>query len=701
MKSFLLLLRTGSSRFFTAVFYKKKKSRSIARFILCMLLLQGIAIQLTAGDLPKNSCFDSFAPTAISVSISKTDVSACGNGSDGSINATPSGGTAPYSYSWTGPNGFNSTSQNISGLAIGYYNLTITDAAFVTSTVSGIHILPAFSPTITNSGSISAGCANTGSIILYGNAGVPPYTYSLDGTNYQAVNTFTDLAAATYTAYIKDNRGCTGSKSITVLAAAPVVVTSYVRPASNCNNDGSIELYRSGGIAPYTYSLDNITYQASNVFTGLAAGSVYTGWVMDSKGCKGSQNNITVTQVPQLTASFSKMNSSTCVNDGTIQVRAAGGVAPYTYSIGDVTYQAGSSFGNLAPGTYACWVKDSKGCKATVNVTLGTNPIVVTAYTAPSNSCNTNGSIQLFRTGGVGPYTYSLNNINYRSSNMFTNLPGGVYTAWVKDSKGCIGTLSGITVVTGVGITVTATKTNTSTCINNGSIKLNPVGGRAPLTYSKDNITYQASDLFTQLGAGNYVCWVKDANGCKASVNVTINLNYIVVTAAVTAVTDCVFPDGTIRLSRMGGTGGFTYSLDGENYQSDSLFTDLEAGEYTAFVKDSNICIGSLSSIIVTQHCSSFTGKTAVDDKGITTAKKMLKLNAYPNPSANEFTLALEGYGSGTISIKVTDMMGRIVWQQEGNVKQQYKFGNQLKAGLYNVQVTEGNDSKTIKLVKE
>ena len=704
MKSFVLQLRAASARFFNDLFYTKKKRKHITQIVLLVILLTGVSVIANANGPAKNTntCYgDPLTQPLFSIQLIKTNVSACGNGSDGTLEAIPSGGTAPYTYSWTGPNGFTSTSQTLTGLSIGYYNLTVTDATFTSSTVTGIHVAAAFAPYITNSGSSSASCASNGSIILYGNAGVQPYTYSLDGINYQAGNTFNNLAAGTYTGYVKDLRGCVSTKSITVLSTTAITVSSYVRPASNCNSDGSIELYRSGGSGPFTYSLDNVNYQPGNVFSNLAAGSVYTGWVMDAYGCKGSLSNITVTQVPQLTATVSKTNSSTCVNDGTIQIRGSGGVAPYTYSIGDVTYQASANFANLAPGSYACWVKDSKGCKASINVTMGTNPISVTSYTGPSNSCNTNGFIQLYRTGGTAPFTYSINNINYRNSNVFTNLPGGVYTGWVKDSKGCVASLSGITVVTGVGITVTATKTPTSTCINNGSIKLNATGGTAPLTYSMDNITYQPGNTFAQLGAGNYVGWVKDANGCKASVNATINLNHIVVTATVTDVNNCIVPDGTIQLSRTGGTGGFTYSIDGENYQSASLFTGVDEGTYTAFVKDSNVCIGTLSNINVNSNCNSLTANQPANNKNRAVAAGVAKINAYPNPTATAFILSLEGYTSADVSIVVTDALGRITYQAQGNAKQQYKFGNNFKAGLYNVQVTQGNDVKNLRLIKQ
>ncbi len=643
-----------------------------------------------------------FENTAFPVRVLTTNISACGNGADGSIKIIPEGGVAPFTFIWTGPNGFTSSQEAIDGLSIGYYHVTITDATANSTTVSNIHITFAYSPYITYSGSVSGSCNSTGSIILYGNAGVQPYVYSLNGINYQESNTFNNLAAGTYTAYIKDQMGCVSSKQVSVAATAPMVVSSYVRTASSCYNDGIIEVYRTGGMGPYMYSLDNVNYQVSNVFSNLAPSNFYTAWVMDSKGCKAFQANIRVTQVSSLSLSTIKTNSSTCVNDGTVRINVSGGMGGYMYSMDDISYQPANSFFNLAPGTYTCWSKDYKGCKGSTVVTIGTNPIVVTAATGSTNSCNKNGSIQLFRSGGVGPYMYSLNNINYSSSNVFTGLPGGTYTGWVKDSKGCRASLPGITVVTGYEMTATATKTNSSTCVNNGTISLVPANGTAPYSYSLDDITYQPANAFSGLAPGNYVGWIKDAFGCKASVNTNIGLNTIDVSVIVTDVTNCSVPDGTVQVFKTGGTGGFTYSLDGMNYQASNLFTGLEEGYYVAFVKDSNICIGVSPDVQINTTCISKNVRNTQNKKaGIESINTQLQIQAYPNPTVTGFVLKTSGFDEGNLTVIVTDVIGRVIFQSAGNKNTQFRFGDSFKSGIYYLQVIQGHKMKTAKLIKE
>ncbi len=487
------------------------------------------------------------------VTYVKNNVSVCGGTNDGSISLNVTG-DGPFTYSWSGgyPGFAPGNVSSVTNLPIGYYNVTVTDANFNTTTINGIHVQNAFLVYVTNNGSISSGCANTGSIILYGNAGVQPYTYSIDGTNYQASNTFTDLAAGTYTGYVKDAAGCVGTKPNIVIAAAPAIVVSpFVRNASSCANDGSIEIYRSGGVPPYQYSLDNVTYQVSNVFSGLAAGS-YTAYVKDSKNCVASQSAI-VTQGAALNVTVTKTNASSCENDGTIRVFATGGSSPYTYSI--------------------------------------------------------------------------------------------------------------------------------------------------------DNVSFGSSNLFAGLSASNYTVYVKDVKGCTGSLNVTINLNEIIVTAYATAASNCASSNGTITLYRTGGVGPYTYSLDGMNYQASSVFTGLVPGYYEGFVKDSKTCTASLIDIYVGPDCGqkqifankSVSAKAVVSDVPATA----LNIKAYPNPSASEFILNLEGYGTAKVAIVVTDIMGRKVFQAEGNARPQYRFGNNFNAGIYNVQVISGTEKKQIKVVKE
>ncbi len=528
-----------------------------------------VATVTGGGCVSSNILVNVGTPATFTTTYVKTNLSSCGVSPDGTITVTPTGGTGPYNYAWSGITGSGNPATTVyanpgnvsavTGLNYGYYNVTITDVGGCGSvTLSNIHVELAYAVYVTNSGGISSSCGNTGSILLYGNAGVLPYSYSLNGITYQTSNSFTGLAAATYTGYVKDAGGCVSTKpGIVIGSSTPVTVSPFARSASSCSPDGSIEIYRSGGIPPYTYSLDNMSYQSVNTFQNLAAGP-YTAYVKDSKGCIGSQT-VTVGQGVGLTVTAQKTNSSTCINNGSIQVNTSGGIAPYTYSINGVVYQPGSSFSGLGVGNYTVTVKDFKGCLGSMNVAINLNTINVTAYAVSASSCNLgvvggDGSIQLFRTGGEGPYTYSLDGNIYQSSTIFLGLAPGIYNGYVKDSKTCIGVLNGIL-----------------------------VGPNCPPTFTKISTINKSMNTKPALIPGN--------------------------------------------------TG--------------------------------------------------------------------LEMQVYPNPSATEFTVTITDNNNDRVSFTVTDLLGRKMVQQKEGIGKQFKFGKELTAGIYILEIIRGNEKKSIKLIRE
>ena len=107
---------------------------------------------------------------------------------------------------------------------------------------------------------------------------------------YQASGTFSGLAAGNYTVTAKNSNGCLGSKQVTLASTNPctntsIVLTSAIVNVSPCTTgaNGKITITATGSTG-FTYNLNNGAYQASNVFSNLAAGA-YTIGVKDANGC--------------------------------------------------------------------------------------------------------------------------------------------------------------------------------------------------------------------------------------------------------------------------------------------------------------------------------------------------------------------------------------------------------------------------------
>ena len=114
-------------------------------------------------------------PLPLTIESSKTDAK-CYGGSDGAINITVSGGTLPYSYSWTGPLGYISSEEDITGLSAGSYSVHVSAANggvgdMTISILQPTVIVPEY--TITN----LPVCANGAATVeITATGGTPPYS---------------------------------------------------------------------------------------------------------------------------------------------------------------------------------------------------------------------------------------------------------------------------------------------------------------------------------------------------------------------------------------------------------------------------------------------------------------------------------------------------------------------------------------------
>ena len=475
----------------------------------------------------------------ITITATKTDASA--NQSNGSINATASGG-AGFTYSING--GPFQASGLFSNLAAGTYTIaaqsdagclgttqvtigTVNPCAGVTINITTTQVNPT---TGASNGSITATAS--------GSAG---FTYSINGGTYQSSGTFVNLAAGTYTITAKNANGCTGTKQVTLTATNPcagvtvTVTTATVNPTTGQSN-GSITATATGG-SGFTYSLNGGAFQSSGTFSNLATGN-YTVTAKNSNGCTGvttiSLGSTNPCAGVTITVTTTQVNPVLGQSNGSITASATGGTG-FTYSINNGTFQTAATFSNLAAGTYTITAKNSNGCIGTKQVILtATDPcagITVTVTTTQVNPTTgaSNGSITASATGGTG-FTYSINGGAFQSGGTFSNLSAGTYTITAKNANGCTGTKQ-VTLVasnpcTNVNIVITANVINTTPCqtaTNNGSITVTATGSTG-LTYNISGGAYQASGTFANLNAGTYLVGVKDANGCTKTQSVTVGV---------------------------------------------------------------------------------------------------------------------------------------------------------------------------------
>ncbi|MBI2966994.1 MAG: T9SS type A sorting domain-containing protein [Bacteroidetes bacterium] len=158
--------------------------------------------------------------TSANMTISTTTLNATCSQSNGSAIVTVSGGSPSYTYIWS--NG--GSSQTISGLAAGTYNVTVTDAAgctvktdfFSAAVVSSTSTLPVV---VTPVNATCSTCPD-GSATATLTGGTSPFTYAW--SNGSTASSATGLLPGNYTVTMTDGAGCTGNQSFVI--SYPVVL---------------------------------------------------------------------------------------------------------------------------------------------------------------------------------------------------------------------------------------------------------------------------------------------------------------------------------------------------------------------------------------------------------------------------------------------------------------------------------------------
>ncbi|SMP36639.1 SprB repeat-containing protein, partial [Chryseobacterium profundimaris] len=364
--------------------------------------------------------------SAVSGTTVVTNV-ACNGASNGAINLTPAGGTAPYTFNWGG----GITTEDRTGLAAGTYTVTITDANGCTGTVNATVTQPASAVSgttvVTN---VACNGASNGAINLTPAGGTAPYTFNWGGGI--TTEDRTGLAAGTYTVTITDANGCTGTVNATVTQPTALsATTSQTNIACNGGSTGVATVNVSGGTAPYTYSWSPSGGTAATA-TGLSAGT-YTVTVTDANACTLTRT-FTITQPASAVSGTTVVTNVACngASNGSINLTPAGGTAPYTFNWGGgITTEDRTG---LAAGTYTVTITDANGCTGTVNATV-TQPTALSATTSQTNiACNggSTGVATVNVSGGTAPYTYSWAPFGGTAATA-TGLSAGTYTVTVTD----------------------------------------------------------------------------------------------------------------------------------------------------------------------------------------------------------------------------------------------------------------------------
>lgn len=133
----------------------------------------------------------------------------------------------------------------------------------------------------------SSPCQATGSITATASGGTA-LQYQLDNGTFGTSPSFPNVASGSHTVNVKNAEGCTKTATITVAAtgASGITITQTIKAAEDCQTtgDGEIDITASGTGTSFEYKLDNGTFGANKLFTGVTPGS-HTISVKNNFGC--------------------------------------------------------------------------------------------------------------------------------------------------------------------------------------------------------------------------------------------------------------------------------------------------------------------------------------------------------------------------------------------------------------------------------
>ena len=524
-------------------------------------------------------------PGAQTVTLSTINVS-CFGSTDGAISTTTTGGTPPYSYSWS----TGLLTQNLTGITGGNYLLTVTDAGGCKVVKSVDVVSPAQIVITLEKTETKCAGENKGEIVAIITGGTASYSF-LWSNGANAVKII-NLTPGTYSVTVNDANGCNQSNS-TILTEPDLLTVNLNSSDITCSgtNSGTITAEVIGGNMPYSYLWSN---SSSSVTIGTLSSGNYTVTVTDSKGCTNTKTAV-ITEPAKVMATVNTVNIACFgTNSGTANLTVTGGVTPYSYSWSNGVTD--DFINNLSAGNYQCTVTDFNGCSETATATI-TEPIslVLNAVGTNPSSCGvSDGSATATISGGNPAYQIAWSN----GANTLTisSLSAGAYMVTVTDANSC-SKVATVSISDPGSPTVALSVTNVS-CpgLSDGGINATVSGGTPPFTF-----LWTGGSTVQNLGnistGGNYNLVVTDSKGCKASVNANVSAPATFVFDFTTVSLACNGDNsGSISTIITGGNAPYGYKWSNGNTGTSQ--TNISGGVYALTITDSKGCKGMDSALV-------------------------------------------------------------------------------------------------------
>ncbi|MCP3933204.1 MAG: T9SS type B sorting domain-containing protein [Bacteroidetes bacterium] len=452
---------------------------------------------------------------------------------------------------------------------------------------------------------------NTGSIDVAVIGDSPPFEYDWNGTELDGLSNPIGLAPGSYSLTVTDNNGCSSSEDFQITEPESISINcTEFNPVSSVGGaDGEAEINISGGIAPYSLSLEG-PVPGSFIVNGPGAFHVFdltTGIyqisLSDANGC-----NITCSlEITQPSCDFTLELEPIHVlcfgeSSGSLTANVIGGQGTLSFSWNNGA--DGYTISNLSVGTYCVSITDIFGCTLTACETIQEPDSLYLQITSSDVICagEGTGSITGTALGGTTPYQLSINGQDFQNDQIFSQLNGGLYTVFVLDANDCIDSVSvEIAEPDPLFLSCEQISQASSPITGDGQATVFFSGGIPPYSLEWQgsvNGTFTTSSGSTQINdllPGSYSLVVTDNSGCTENCDLVISsVNCdVLATINIQNITCEDLADGAMDLVVSGGTPPYSYDWNDDGLDGVEDPQNIIEGNYKVTVTDANSCFST------------------------------------------------------------------------------------------------------------
>lgn len=445
----------------------------------------------------------------------------CKGLADGNAKAFVEGGTAPYSYLWSG----GQTTETILGQSAGAYTVQVNDANNCPNSGSITLVEPpSLQVTTKVDNPVSCFGGTDGQISLTGMGGAGSYSYSLGGVTYQPSNVFGGLNIGSKNMFIRDGNGCITPVVATMIQPDDINISFQNIEDAKCNDPvGAAQAVVIGGNGGYSYSwFDDATGEPMNTGETLvnAIASIYRVDVLDAKNCPASEL-VAISSIGGAIFDLENIVAVTCYGfaDGSAEINVSSGISPYTFAWSDgQTLPVASA---LKAGNYFATVTDGLGCRTIKPLVISSPAPLTSVYSKTLPNCvgDCDGAITATANGGTMPYQYEWTSLSQTNSSV-NGLCKGDYGIRITDAKNCL--LEEMVNLPDPETLQILADITRPICLGrcDGSIDVSGQGGTGPYQFQWQDGPSGSS--YSTICPGDYNVTMTDAHGCATTEKKTL-----------------------------------------------------------------------------------------------------------------------------------------------------------------------------------